>query len=552
MLRTFLLLAAIAVGYCAHSQNPTIAWGNELKLESGFGTEMTILAADASGVYLSEKGMVAPLITTARLVKLDNNLNEVYRKLYAREHKDKDFETFFACKDRLLIITSDYHRKEKSLEIFAAEVDKSSGELMADWKSIASIKKEERSQDIGIKLLPNADSTGFILFSAIVNNENYSFQVQEFNKELTAVTQPVVIPVEFLARNYRLEDVLYTTDKKIVLVGKVLLFPSGPKRASREPELANYHIRIYDEQGNQLNEVTTKVDGRWLMNGKVFFTNRKELVLAGFYSNNVQLVADGFLMLRINPSTGEVLSAAEKQLNYSMLTAGDGDDKNKKLAKQKAENAAFSKYMTFRNVFHTADGGLVLLAENYNDDLVRATPGYSMKATGGDLKNTYFEADEIMMCKLDAGNNLSWLHVLPKMQRESTSKMGTDMWGFIQSSPFFYKLKMPYFSGFGAMQHNGNINLFFNDDPDNANVLHVGEKVSEAKRMSHTHCYRITLNEITGSYQRNDLFDNREILPPMLRHATIFGNDMYIIGKAFQAGLMLGTVKLKLGKIAFE
>jgi hypothetical protein len=544
MLRTIMLLAVIAISFFARSQDPVITWGDEFKITRGSGTQVKVLTADPSGVYLVEKGFVTPTIISARLVKLDNNLHEVFNRIYTKDHKGKEFETFFAFKNKVLLIASTYHSKERSLEVFAAEVNGSSGDL-TEWKTIANIQKEERNQDIAFKLMPNADTSGFVVFSATANKEKYRYQVQAFDKNLAATTQPVTIANEFEVKTYTLEDILFTADSKIVLVGKVILYPEGKRKAAHDPEIANYHIRIYDEHGSQVSEVNTNINGRWLINARVMLTKNKELILAGFYSNSRKIVADGLMILRIDPSTGQVIGAVEKEINYSMITTDNDNDGN-----EDKPGAGFSKYMTFRNIFHTADGGLVLLAENYKDDVERVLPGWNFKGPGGDLKNNYFDSDEIMMCKIDAGNTVSWLHVLPKTQRERIPKALTDPWGILRSSAFFYESNVPYYSGFGAMQHDGKIDIFFNDNPENANVVQPGQKVFTAKSMWQTRCYRVTLDEVTGKYQRNDFFDNKEVPTPMIRYGKVIGYEMYIVGKT--PDYRMGKIKLSVAKITLQ
>lgn len=549
MLRISLLLTVFAISIFAHSQEPVITWGDEFKVRIGGGTKMKILAADASGVYLEEKGTAPVEIESARLTKLDNNLHAVYAKVYTRELKEKKFEAFFALRDKLLIISSDYHRKEKTYEIFAAEINGSSGELIGSWKSIANFKKEDRDQNINFKLMPNADTTGFVIISSIASKEKAICQVQEFDENLVAAIQPVTISNEFEVKAYSLEDVLYTDDRKIILVGKVLLYPEGKRKAESDLEIANYYIRIYDEHGRQISDVNTSIKGRWLINTKVLLTKNKELVLAGFFSNSKKIVADGFVVMRIDPSTGKVIGATEKELNYSMLTA-DNNEENGEDKSGRKEGEALPKYMTFRNIFHTADGGLVLLAENYKDDLDRPTPGWNVKGPSfsSELKNSYFESGEVMMCKLDAGNNINWLHILPKAQHERVGKGLIDYEGIVYNSAFFYESYVPFYCGFGAMQFNGKINIFFNDNPKNANVVQPGQKLYTAKKLSDSHCYRVTLNEITGKYERNDFFNNSEVPTPMIRHARVFGNAMYVIGKSPEG---IGRTKLAVAKITF-
>jgi hypothetical protein len=536
-------LTAFTISLLAHSQEPTITWGDEYKVRIGGGTKMKILAADSSGVYLEEKGVAPAQTGAARLTKLDNNLHVVYAKVFSGEFHEKSFQAFFALQDKLLIISSDYHRKEKTYEIFAAEINGSTGEL-GSWKSIANFKKDDRDQHVNFKLMPNADTTGFVIISSIASKEKALYEVQEFDKNLTAVIQPVTISNEFEVKAYDLEDVLYTNDRKIILVGKVL-----KQKAESDLEIAKYYIRIYDEHGQLIGDVNTSIKGKWLINTKVLLTKNNELVLAGFFSNSNKVAADGFVVMRIDPSTGKVTGDTEKELNYTMVTADNNEESNEDKPGKK-EGGSLPKYMTFRNIFHTADGGLVLLAENYEDDLYRPHLGWNFRgpSLSAGLKNSYFESGEVMMCKLDAGDNISWLHILPKAQREGLMKGLTDELGLVYNSAFFYESYVPFYCGFGAMQYNGMINIFFNDNPNNANVLQPGQKVYTAKKLWNSHCYRVTLNEVTGKYERNDFFNNSDAPTAMIRHARVFGNTMYVVGKSPEG---MGKTKLAVAKITF-
>jgi hypothetical protein len=122
----------------------------------------------------------------------------------------------------------------------------------------------------------------------------------------------------------------------------------------------------------------------------------------------------------------------------------------------------------------------------------------------------------------------------------------TADFGYDFASGFFRESFAPFFSGFGAMQSNGTINIFFNDNPKNAEVMQPGQKVYTAKELGYSHCYVVTLDEITGKYQRNDCFTNSKVPTAMVRQAAVFGDEMYIIGKN---EAVMGKTKLAVAKI---
>ena len=120
--------------------------------------------------------------TSATLVKLDRDLTELYRNDFNKELRGKEFEQFFVLQDKMLLLASDYSRKDKTLSIFAAEVDKNSGELSGDWQLLTSFQKDDKKDDINYKIALNADSTKMVVVSSVEGKEKNTYQVQEFDK----------------------------------------------------------------------------------------------------------------------------------------------------------------------------------------------------------------------------------------------------------------------------------------------------------------------------------------------------------------------------------
>ncbi|MEP6951604.1 MAG: hypothetical protein ABI863_20095 [Ginsengibacter sp.] len=567
-----LLLASFCLCICCFSQKPKVKWGDEFKLHKG-STDLDVVYADKSGVYLQESHLAmksyfvigATARTSATLVKLDRDLAELYRNDFNKELRGKEFEQFFVLQDKMLLFASEYSRKEKTLSIFAAEVDKNSGELSGDWQPLTSFQKDDKKDDINYKIALNADSTKMIVVSSIQGKEKNSYQVQEFDKALKP-GKPVVISNEFDPKTFQLEDVLYTINKKILLVGRVYEYQEGKKRKDKFLDFANYNIRMYDEQGKQQTEVNTNINGKWLTSSKLVQEKDKDLVLAAFYSNEKKgKTIDGMLVQRIDPVTGKVISTSEKQINNSLLAtvedstaeeAGNDDEskaerkEREKLDKIKDEGEGFSRFMQFRNIFYTADNGLVILAEKYHH-YTYTTQSYSPGSNGMPgqwYTTTYsvFECGDVMMCKIDAGGNITWLQVLPKAQREVAavgSGYGLASYGFFDSG------NRPFYAGFGAIQANNSINIIFNDNPKNAGVMQPGQKVKTTSRFGKSDCFVLSVNETTGKYTRNQFFSNTDVPTSMPRLGSVIGDNMYIIGKDDHA---FGKTKIAIAKITVE
>lgn len=452
------------------------------------------------------------------------------------------------------------------MNVYAAEIDKSTGELTETFKLMTTFLQEEKRDEIRFKLMPNADTSRIVIISTVAGKEKNTYQVQEFDKTLRATSKPATITNEFEAKTYQLEDVLYTTDRKTILVGRVFEYQEGKRKKEKFLDFANYNIRIYDEKGKQQSEINTNINGKWLITTKLVLDRDKDLVLASFYSKEKRGATNGLLVQRIDAATGKVISTAEREINYSMITidngdtdTGDDDDKSlrqekkekEKLAKIQDDGEGFSQFMKFRNIFYTADNGLVLLAEKYHEYMYTSstyTPGINGAGQWTYTYNYVYECGEMMMCKVDADNTISWLQVLPKAQREifrNSNNMGNA--GFSLSfGGFFDQGGKPFYSGFGAIQTNKQILLLFNDSPKNADVLLPGQKVKTISSFGSSQCYMVTLDEVTGKFQRKLFFSNTDVPTAMPRLGSVIGQDMYIVGKTDR---FMGKSKLAVAKI---
>ena len=549
----------------AFAQQPRTTWGEEFRMARG-STDLDVIYADKTGVYLQEshntlKGYFVIAATTrgsATLVKLDKNLSEQYRNDFNKELKGKEFEQFFVLQNKLYILASDYNNKEKTMDLLVSAIDNTSGELQGDWMPLASLQKEDKKDAIQFKLSYNEDSTRMILVSTIAGKERNSYQVQQFDKNLKPIGRPTSIFNEFEPKTFQLEDVIYTNTNRIVLVGRVYAYEEGKKKKAKFLDFSNYNIRIYDEKGKMQTNLNTTINGKWMVSTKVVQQPGNDLVLASFYSNDKKgKEVDGLLVQRIDPTSGQVLNTSEKSLTTSLIstveeaTNDDNDDESKqerkereKLEKLKNENEGFSRYMKFSNILYTADKGLVILAEKYHHYTYTTT---TMTGQNQWQTTTYsvYECGDLMMTKIDAAGAISWLHVLPKQQKEVIR--GGSSAGFAIGTNYFQTYNMPFYAGFGVLQTPTAINLVFNDNPKNEGVVQLGQKVKQVNYFRKSMCFAVTLDPITGKYTRKHLFANNEVPTAMPRLSTVIGTDMYLIGKEDR---MLGKTKVAVAKIS--
>ena len=569
-----ILLLSLCLNVIALSQKPKIKWGDEFKLHKG-STDLEVVYSDNSGVYLQESHLAlksyfvigASFRSSSALVKLDKNLSEIYRNDFNKELKGRDFDQFFMLQNKMLVLANEYNKKQKLLTLSVAEVDKTTGQLSSDWRELTEFQKDDKRDDINYRVALNDDSTKMVIVSSVVGKSKNTYNVQEFDNNFQA-SKPVIISNEFDSETFQLEDVLYSDQKRITLVGRVYKYEEGKKKKSKFLDFENYNIRMYDENGKQISEINTAINGKWLMSTKLVQKKNNDLVLAAFYSNNKKgKTIDGMLIQRINPENGNIISTKEKEINASLLSAAsDGSDvtedtnddetkaerkEREKLDKIKDDGEGFSKYMQFRDIFYTADKGLVILAEKYHY-YTYTTQSYSpgMNGSAGQWTTTnysVYECGDLMMCKVDADGNIGWIKVLPKAQRE-VIMTGRNSFGLTANS-FFNPSNMPFYAGVGMLEKNNYLYIFFNDSPKNSAVTQPGQKVKTVSSFGKSDCFVLSVNEATGKYTRDVFFSNTNVPTSMPRLGSVTGDGMYIIGKEDR---MMGKTKIAVARITVD
>lgn len=579
MKKVTLLLTTIGLSITCFAQKPAIKWGEEFKLRKG-STDLQVILADNTGAYLQEGHQAlqsyfvvgATTRESASLVKVDKNLTEVFRNDFNKELRGKEFVQFLPIGDKLFLISSDYSKRDKTLAIYGSAVNKNTGELTGEFKEIAIFQKEEKKDDIDFRFTYNSDSTRVVLVSSIKGNERNAYKIQELDKNLKASGKAVNLTNEFETKKYQLQDLLYLSNRKIVLVGRIYEYQEGKKKKAKFLDFMNYNIRLYDETGKQQTEINTSINGKWLNSTKLVQEKNKDLILAAFYSNDKKgKTIDGLLVQRIDVNDGKVITTSDKQINNSLLSADDDnneddipdedEDKEERKAraqlnKMKDEGEGFSKYMQFRNIFYTKDNGLVILAEQYHH-YVTVAHNYSSAvgvaiSTGSSTTIYHYNSGDLMMCKIDATGNINWLQILPKDQREVIQLPGTmSTFGLVGYSytGFFDDGNMPFYSGFGAMQTDENIQILFNDNPKNNNITQAGQKDKKIYRYAKSDCFWLTIDVNSGKITRKQFFSNAGTPTAMPRLGSIINNEMYMVGKTDR---MMGKSKISVAKISIK
>lgn len=548
--RTALAAALVFASYVQGVAQEKVSWGDEFKMSRG-STDLSILQADNTGIYLEESHEVRAAFRYPRksstLVKLTSQMTEQYRNDFDHELKGKQFDRFFFIKDKLYIFATDYSKRDRSLYLYAAEVDKGSGNLKTDWQQVNTWEKVEKTENIDYAIALNEDSSKIILTATFTDKEQNRYEIKMMDAALRPVGKAFSITNEFDPKTFQVQDFVYTSTGNAVLVGRIYAYEEGKKKRDKNLAFQNYNIRLYDLQGKMIKEIITDIDGKYLVRGKVKQL-KNELVLAAFYSNEKKKrEINGMLVQRIDPTTGNVLVSTKMDLNASLISQVEDDDAEKSNRKKDDdEDQGLAANLLFRNFYATPDNGLVLLAEKFDTRILTyySTMGQTYETTTKEL----YTCGDIYMAKISAAGKIDWLHVLPKNQlEEQILGVGMSMVNMFPTSSYFEPVdSRPFFAGFSSLAAGHTVKLFFNDNEKNADILQPGKKIKRTVNFSRSTCYVVDLDMVTGRYTRRALYSNRDIPASMPRLGAVLNNTMYLTGKEDHS---IGKSKIVVGKI---
>ena len=555
-------LTFVCLSFLSYAQTK-VSWGEEFKMHRG-STDFNIIYSDKSGIYLEEshnlmRSFGTRLRRSGILVKLDGSMAETYRNDFDKELKGKDYDRLFLIGDHLYLFATNFEKRENALHLYAAEVDKGSGQLKSDWQEVYAWQKNDKKEDIDYNITQSEDGTRIVLTGTIVGREQNKYEIKMLDANLKPAGKPLNISNEFDPKTFQVQDFVYSSSGNAIVIGRVYEYEEGKKKRNKYLQFKNYSVRIYDAEGKMVKEMATDIDGKYLVTGKMI-QSRNEMVLAAFYSNDKKRKEiNGMMVQRFDPVTGEIRITTKKELSTAMITQVDEDEddgdkkkKNDKEEKKDDEEEGLAANLVFRNFYVTPDDGLVILAEKYSRYLTEVS-SYAPSGPNGMgtwQTNTYvhYDCGDIYMSKISAAGSIDWLHILPKRQME-TLRIGHNGNGWLGGFTFYGFFdpvdNRPFYAGFTSMAANGKVHLFFNDNDANAAVLQPGGKIKKTVRFGKSSCYQVDLDMATGKYTRKALFNNNDIPTCMPRLASVMDNTLWVTGKEDR---MLAKSKVVVGK----
>jgi hypothetical protein len=507
-----------------------------------------------------------------KLIKFDKGYNEVFEKEYKKELKGLDFHSFQAMDGDIYMFATDYERKEKTFKVYGARIDKNSGDLVGDFSELGSYPLESKRDDFEMKMKPIRNGKNFLMVANVSGKEKVSLGISLLDKTLRP-KETTLINLTQSTEEFSLQDVEYTTDNKIVLLGKEYEATQVGKKKRKRYVFKQYAMMIFSNKGQKENDVEINSGDRFVISGRMIEQNDGRLMLAGFYSNSSKKSdLNGFFINKIDPMRGALTLSSFKEINSGMLgknyeeDASDEDDdtkeakKTSKKAKDDDDEDEFPNEFVIRSVdINPADNSIIITSEvsQYRHSVYTTSTYNSVTRTYQTTTQHVhtFTNEDILLINADKNGNIKWLNAIPKSQMEQirTSSSGYGYgfsYGYDYGSFFARGGGMPYYSSFASILNNNKLVLILNDHSSNNVIPKYGDKVKRTYNFKKkSNAYGITVDLETGAMTKKFVYENNTDAILMPRHGYVVGNEIIVPSWRMHA---MAKTELKFAKITVK
>lgn len=421
-MKKLLLLFTLLISTTSFTQNFEITKGEILK-DKKRNSFLKFALNDEKGGLITVRGYLSGFpIKKIRGYYIQHFDKELKLKSeYTYQVKKNRLENAFVKDGKLHLIEFEHQKKEDKLTYRALVSDIDSFDFTS--KEILTLSEENVKKYFGIFIFPFFINNGVAQMDGnhlgeVVMSKNKNFFVINFDiKDKKKETHKIFVFNNKLELVY---DKLITKDIKdrlfeynsievddkngaVYFLGKS--FENNSKRKKKKGK-TNYHFELSRIDNSGEKTISFKNPDKFIGSLSIVKNNDK-LYCIGFYGNRDEERYNGVSVFKLNTKTLALESKKFSPFSETFLSDKYGNKEGKKKRKQKKG----LKDIVFKNVEITANGDLVISAE---EDYITTHSSYN--ANGGWSHYTVQHYDDIISLRLDDTGNLKWARNINKRQ----------------------------------------------------------------------------------------------------------------------------------------
>lgn len=394
--------------------------------------------------------------------------------------KDVDFEDVFLLNDKLYVVGSVYHRKDKVFTLIGIPVN-AKGQLSKDYITLfeSKVLKSSDRGDFYFKTSPDGQML-LAMHAALFEKEDAMKYEMKFFDEML---KPVMSTEDKVSYDDSKKDYQFTiSDFDVNVKDDIFLVVNEGYRDSKKKEkVEKFQLFVFRNEKNYQKEVVNiDVKDKEIINCKLLATANNLVQMVGFYSSvresgraNKEL--KGFYNATVDLSSNSTTKLMFNEFDYATKVKLIGERRAKKGKEVKP-------LYKITNIIEKNDGGLIVLSE-YRIVYVGATQGFGPL---GFTPITYV-TNEIIVTSLRPDGSMEWSNVVPKEQTATVTVASFSMFlggggngafdiALGLSIPLGVMGKGPEYLSAIPIYKDGQLSILFNDNVKNKGVTDI-EKI---------------------------------------------------------------------------
>jgi hypothetical protein len=487
-----------------------------------------------SGVYYSEIGKMKnaafgrDLYTRGKLVKTDLRFNILFTKDYTDQLKGLSFESIWMSDDELYIFGKEYFKNGTFFKYYAAKIDKKTGELIGGLAEVGQANSVD-FMSVGEEDWKGMPGMGFLHITHFPEDKKitmdcFFFDEQFKNKESFKIELP------FDPKYFILQDLIYTNNKEVVLLGKEYEDdPDGKKKKSLRKK--GYSVWVYNIKLNKIRNIPFSSDKKNLIQTNLFYSSRGQSYISGFFCNSSgDLCVNGFCIYKVDPENGKISLVSESAVNVELLEhsflydkSGNALSKSEKRDLKEIEGVIELKDNPARFFIKSCqenpgDGSFVNIAElskySYNTQSPESGPSKVIN---------YYVMEDLIIINSDSSGHIKWIKTVPKSQYEKTKNilgLSVAYSGLPYDAPSYFqeRINAVNYSSFRSIIRGNKLFIILNDHANNHENTVPGQDVQTVYDFAEkSNLYCISVDLATGTMTRQNVYtnDKKTIISPL-------------------------------------
>lgn len=472
----FMLTCAQSVNAQYKIDNLAMTYGEEITEEKG--KIVKIIGESNNKIYAlglkGKKDYFLKIFSSKEMKLLSNN------PIFLPDYKDKDieFEHIVLLNNRLFIIGSVFHRKDKIFTLIGIEFSEKG--ILSEKSTTLFESKVARSSDRGGFYFKtnNDENKMLVMHTALFDKEDaMKYEIKMFDDKLTQT----FFTEDKISFDDNKKDFQFTiSDFDINNSDDVFLVVNeGYRDKKKKEKVENFDFYVFKKQNNYKKEIVKiNVIDKEIINCSMISTNKGKIKLVGFYSA-VRESGRAFEELKgVYNATIDLATVSNESIKFNEF---DYETKVKLLGERRAKKGKDVKPLyNIHTIIEKDDGGLIVLSE-FRLVIVGRTQGF------GPLGFTpiNYIMNEIIVNSFKQDGSLEWSNVVAKEQSAALTALSFNMFagggnanfavGVSISIPIGDLGKGPEYLGAIPIYKEGQLNILFNDNKKNKGITDIEE-----------------------------------------------------------------------------